>query len=53
MSLWEFVNEKRETEYYIKTKEREATLYVYIVLTQFMERSAFKSPKDYEKLSPS
>ena len=51
LSLWQFLNENDELEYYISTGTRESSLYIYIVMTQFQEKSSFKNPKGLERLS--
>jgi hypothetical protein len=51
LKMWEFVTEKKELEYYIETGSKESSLFIYIVMTQFMEKSSFKNPKGIESMN--
>ena len=48
--MWRFVTETGDHEYYIQTDCKESLLFIYIVMTQFSEKSSFKNPKGLERM---
>jgi hypothetical protein len=51
LKMWKFITDQNDQEFYIETGSKESSLYTYIVMTQFLERSSFKNPKGLERMS--
>ncbi len=50
--LWKYSYES-ETEFYLQVATKTQTLFLFYILMQFQERAILKSPKNYDKLTPS
>jgi hypothetical protein len=50
LKMWKFITDDNDHEFYIQTDSKESSLYIYIVMTQFLERSSFKSPKGLDRM---
>lgn len=51
IKMWKFITDQNDSEYYLETGSRAATLFLYLIMSTFNEKSQFKSPKALQSMS--